>query len=44
MARSAGVSVTPAWMTFVRTPKGANSTAIARDTDSRATFAAATAA
>ena len=44
MARSAGVSVTPAWITFVRTPKGASSTARERATDSSAHLAAPTAA
>ena len=43
MARSAGVSVTPAWMMFERMPCGANSTAIDRETASRATLAADTA-
>src|SRR5262249_55770897 len=42
--RSAGVSVTPAWMTLQRIPRCAISTAIERATDSSATLAAATAA
>src|SRR5262249_36476638 len=43
-ARSAGVSGTPGWITLVRTPYGASSTASERPSASRLAFAADTAA